>query len=118
VTAKPRTPSIDHGRPGEPFQANVLRQLGNITRLLTTLLAAQTHLKDQETQIMADLTNLTAAVAAETTAEQSAITLLTTLAADLAAAKTDPAAIQAIADQMNTNAAALGAAVVANTPAG
>ena len=63
-----------------------------------------------------DLTNLTAAVTADTDAENSAITLLTTLASQLEAAKADPAAVQAIADQLNANASKLAAAVVANTP--
>jgi len=53
---------------------------------------------------------------ADTDAENSAITLLTTLASQLEAAKADPAAVQAIADQLNANASKLAAAVVANTP--
>jgi hypothetical protein len=65
---------------------------------------------------MLDLTNLTAAAQAETDAETAAINLLQSLATQLSAAKADPAAVQAIADQLNTNAAALAAAVVANTP--
>jgi hypothetical protein len=68
-------------------------------------------------QIMSDLSALTAAVEESTTVEQSAIALLNTLAADLEAVKTDPAAIQTIADNIRNNSASLAAAVTANTPA-
>jgi hypothetical protein len=63
-----------------------------------------------------DLTALQAAVQKDTDAENSAITLLNGLSAALTAAKADPAAVQAIADQLSSNADALAAAVVANTP--
>lgn len=74
-------------------------------------------LKNQETTL-ADLSALEAAVEANTDAEQSAIALITKIAADLAAAADDPAEVQALADRLNESAAALAAAVVANTPAG
>lgn len=64
----------------------------------------------------ADFKPITDAVAAETSVDQSAITLLGNLSAMLTAAKNDPAAIQAIADQITANQTALAAAVVANTP--
>jgi hypothetical protein len=63
------------------------------------------------------LQELQTQVAANTSVEQSAITLIQNIAAMLAAAKTDPAAIQALADQLKNSADALSAAVVANTPA-
>lgn len=66
---------------------------------------------------MADLTQLTADVAADTTVDQSAITLIQGLAAQLAAAGTDPVALAALSTQLETNAAAIAAAVTANTPA-
>ena len=66
--------------------------------------------------IMADLTILTDAVTKETTVVASAITLIQQIADALKAA-TDPAAVQALADQLNTSADALAAAVTANTPA-
>jgi hypothetical protein len=69
-------------------------------------------------KIMADLTALAAQVKTNTDAEASAVTLLTTLSADIAAIKNDPVAIQAMSDQLKASAAALAAAVVANTPAG
>ncbi len=56
-------------------------------------------------------------VTANTSAETSAITVLNDLAAKLAAAKNDPVKIQALSDQLKASADALGAAIVANTPA-
>lgn len=65
---------------------------------------------------MADLTALTAEVSRNTEVDQSAIALLTGLAAQIEALKTDPAALQALADQLKGSSDALAAAVVANTP--
>lgn len=68
-----------------------------------------------------DISALQTAVANETTVEKSAITLLAQLAQEiqsLAANAVDPATVQALSDlatQINTNASALSAAVVANT---
>lgn len=63
--------------------------------------------------------NLRAAVAAETTIDQSAVTLLNGLGAQLQAAiaSGDPAQVQALADTLSTDSAALAAAVTANTQA-
>ena len=70
---------------------------------------------------MALLDNLTTAAANETTVDASVEALLTTLSAAiqklLAAPTVDPAALQAIVNTMNNNAATLSAAVAANTPA-
>lgn len=65
------------------------------------------------------LLDLQAAAAADTNAENSAITLLNGLSAQLKAAAStgDLAAVEQIAQQLDTNSAALAAAVVANTPA-
>jgi hypothetical protein len=71
----------------------------------------------KENIIMADLTNITAAVANETTVEDSAITLIQQLSAAVTAAGTDPVALAALTDQLNTEATSLAAAVTANTPA-
>ncbi len=74
-------------------------------------------------QMALDLTALTQAVNDEKTVEQSAITLLNGLTksiADLVAASgntVDPAALQAIVDQVNADKQALADAVAANTPA-
>lgn len=71
----------------------------------------------QQELIMADLTKLTADVAAETTVDNAVQTLLTNLVAQIKAASGDQAALDALTTQMETNAAALSAAVTANTPA-
>lgn len=72
---------------------------------------------DQENEVMADLSDLTTAVADATTVEESAITLLESLAAQLEAAATDPAAVQALADSIRAESTKLADAVSANTPA-
>jgi len=65
---------------------------------------------------MALLDQLTADVANETTVDASVETLLTNLSAQITAAGTDPVALKALTDQMEANAAALSAAITANTP--
>lgn len=74
-------------------------------------------LKSLGEKIMSDLTQLTADVAADTSVDQSAIVLLQGLKAALDSAGTDPVALAALSTQLETNAAALAAAVTANTPA-
>jgi endonuclease III len=72
----------------------------------------------KENKLMADLTILIDQVKANTDAEASAILLIQGLAAKIAellASGTNPAEIQALADQLKASADALGAAVVANT---
>lgn len=66
-----------------------------------------------------ELEDLKAAVARDTEVDQSAITLLNGLKAalDAAIASGDPAALQALSDQLGSNADSLAAAVTANTPA-
>ncbi len=61
------------------------------------------------------LTELTAKVQANTTVTESAITLIQGLAQQLRDAATDPAAIQALADQLDAADSSLAAAVTANT---
>ncbi len=75
--------------------------------------AIQTELET----IMTDLATLTADVQAETELDNAAIALINGLAAQITAAGTDPAALKALTDSMEANAAALSAAVAANTPA-
>lgn len=70
-----------------------------------------------ENKTMAALDALEAAVARETTVINSAIILLQQLSAAITAAGTDPVALKAITDNLNTNTDALAAAVLANTPA-
>jgi hypothetical protein len=93
------------------MEARLLGKVGHVSQSVNSL-----HEKVEI--IMTSLANLQAAVAAETTVEQSVVTLLTTLSADLQAAIAagDPAAIQAVADQITKNTTVLSNAVVANTP--
>ena len=68
--------------------------------------------------IMATLDDIKAAVKANADAEDSAVILLQGLKAklDAAIAANDPAAIQAVVDDLGKQTAGLAAAVVANTP--
>lgn len=72
-------------------------------------------LANQKEELM-NLDALTTQVAQTTTVEQSAITLITGLAAQLSAIADNPAAINALAAQLNASANALAAAVTTNTP--
>lgn len=85
---------------------------GRLTRIEDLL----TSLTTQGEKTMADLTALTAEVERNTEVDASAIALLTGLAAQIEALKTDPAALQALADQMRGSSDSLAAAVAANTP--
>jgi hypothetical protein len=95
----------------------ILGLLIDLVDVLRSIDARLTNLETQGTKAMSALDDLTAQVAANTSAEQSAITLIQGLSAQLSAASTDPAKIQALASQLNTSAAALSAAILANTPA-
>ena len=74
-------------------------------------------LTNMEKTEMADLTRLTADVTSNSSAVQSAVVLLQGLKAALDAAGTDPVALAALGDSLESSTAALSAAVVANTPA-
>lgn len=83
---------------------------------IDSLTAKVDALRAQEKQNMALLDTLTADVATLTTVDQSAVTLINGLAAQIKAAGTDPVALKALTDQMETQSTALAAAVTANTP--
>ncbi len=85
-------------------------QLDRIEYQLARLQATENH-------EMAALDQITADVAANTDATNSAIALLTALHDELVAAGTDPAALAALATNLEANTTALAAAVTANTPA-
>ena len=87
-----------------------LRKLAAIDKKLDRLLA-------QGERVKMELDELTAQVAENTEVEASAIALITGLAQQITALKTDPVALQALADRLNGSADALAAAVAANTPA-
>jgi hypothetical protein len=93
----------------------ITKRLERIEDKLDQLLVSFTQAKEA---IMADLGSLTAEVERNTAVDQSAITLLNGLAAQIESLKSDPVALQALADQLKGSSDNLAAAVVANTPAG
>lgn len=93
------------------------RKLDQIIRKQDEMFALLSRNYSRSLTIMADLTALQAKVQAATDVEQSAILLLQQLSADLKAAATDPAKVQALADELDAKTQALAAAIVANTPA-
>lgn len=109
----------------EQSELGLLRQILAGQALAQTMLATiQTRLDSlttavyKETQQMAaDLSGLTAAVNANTTVEGSAITLIQQIADQLRNSSGDQAAVDALATQLQSSAAALAAAVTANTSA-
>lgn len=94
----------------------MLRELEYVmdAKLDRILLLLHTLIRKEEL-VMADLSSLQAQVQANTEVEASAVVLIQGIAAQLAAAKTDPAAIQALSDQLKASADGLAAAVTANT---
>lgn len=74
-------------------------------------------LSERITRMALDLTELRAAVAENTAVDQSAIQLLNTLLDEVESLKGDPAAIQALVDDIRASNDTLGAAVAAGTPA-
>lgn len=87
-----------------------------ILAVLVVILIILLNLKDTA---MSALTNLQAQVHSNTTVLQSAITLIQGLKAalDAAIASGDPAALQALSDELGTSDQALSDAITANTPA-
>jgi hypothetical protein len=77
------------------------------------------RLEQMSTTTTNSMANITAAVANETTVDQSVLTLITTIVGEVQAASPtgDNPAIDALVTTMQTNAAALSAAVTTNTPA-
>ncbi len=87
-----------------------------LKRIEQKLDAILSFLQQWEKTMAASLETLTAQVQANTDAEASAIQLLTGLSALIASLKTDPVALQALADKLKGSSDALAAAIVANTP--
>lgn len=94
-------------------------KLDNQTAILTKLIGNEANIKKQLNTMGQELDDLKTAVTKDTEVGQSAITLLTGLKAKLddAIASGDPQALKDLSTQLGTNADALAAAVVANTPA-
>jgi hypothetical protein len=99
---------------------DLLAELGAIHRKLDLILKRQ---EIEMSAITDALDKAEASAKANSDAEDAVMGLLTTLSAQIAALKTtqtDPATVarvQALADALSAKAAALSAAVVANTPA-
>jgi len=91
--------------------------LERLNRMEVRLAAELLNLRKGVEKMSAQLDALTAEVTRNTTVDESAITLLQGLAAQIEAMKTDPAALQGLADSLRSSSDALAAAVVANTPA-
>ncbi len=75
------------------------------------------RLDQQGALIVADLTAITAEVQQNGDAVGSAVALLGNLSQQIRDLSTDPAALQALADELDANTQSLADAVVANTPA-
>lgn len=96
-----------HHRFDDPY---LIQMLGKIQGLLQTLIK-------QGDIMSAQLDALTAQVQANTEVEASAILLLRGLAAQIADLQDDPAALQALSDNLKASADRLAAAITENTPA-
>lgn len=119
-------PGPDKPGPGAPttptaptapteMSVNVVLSLSpSLDKLIQDFLQA---LLRQGEQTVADLSALKDAVTNQSTVIQSAVTLLGQLADELRNAADDPAAVQALADELSQNTDALAQAVAANTPA-
>lgn len=94
------------------------KQIPEVEVLLRALISKQNLMLSKLERIMATMEDLKAAVARNTSAENSVIELLKGISQQLkdAQAANDPAAVQAVIDQIDANTAAAAAAVVANTP--
>jgi hypothetical protein len=92
-----------------------------IERKLDEIMRGINALKRQQNRhgvkIMADLSRITASVAANGTVIGSAVTLIEQIAEALRNVSSDQGAIDALASDLETQAAALSAAIVQNTPA-
>ncbi len=90
-----------------------------IERKLDQILSALASMEQKDTQIMAALDDLKAAVAAEDTVVDSAVVLLKGLkdALDAAIASGNPADLTALSADIGARTKALSDAVAANTPA-
>jgi hypothetical protein len=84
---------------------------------LDTILGKLLHIEKEQIIMSKELDDLTMQVQANTDLEQSTIVLINGLAAQILAAAQDPTKIIALSTQLKASAAALAAAIAANTPA-
>lgn len=108
----PKSPRDGWPKPPHNSESVIERQLFRIRRSLY-------HLHRKVNHMAGELDALRAAVARNTEVDESAIVLLKGLKEklDAAIASGDPAAIQALADELGAKNQALADAVTANTPA-
>lgn len=97
-----------------PFANAILEAIGGLSDKVDKLARM---IRAESRVIMKEVDDLAAAVQENTNAEQSALVLIQNLADQIKANAGDPAKISELAGNIRTNAAALAAAVVANTPA-
>jgi hypothetical protein len=95
------------------FERIVLKKLKKYKKQLNHI---QEQLEEMENNMSVELDNLTVEVTEIGTVVDSAIVLLEGLSARLAEIANDPAAINALALELDTKSKELAAAVVANTP--
>ena len=96
---------------------SVLATSTELTLAFDALGAKLEFLTRKETDMSAEVDNLRASVAHISQVGDSAMALINGLAEQLRNIATDPAAITALADELNAKADAIAADVVANTPA-
>lgn len=85
--------------------------------LLTEILGELKSINKEQTNMSTELDRLKASTAAIKTVADSAVTLINGLAQQIRDNATDPAALNALADELDADQAELAAAVSANTPA-
>lgn len=97
--------------------ANLQVQQNSMQMSLSSIQVSLTNVTAQEAKQMSALDDLTSAVQATRDLEQSAVTLIQGLAKQIsdAVASNDSAALTSLAQQLNSSAAELGAAITANT---
>lgn len=97
----------------------LVNMLGQVLTMQQQTQALLNQVLKQETKVMSALDDLQTQVHANTDLEQSAVSMIQGIAKQLADAvnNNDSAALQQLASQLQTSAAALGSAIAANTPA-
>ena len=121
--AKAALPAVPH-----PIVAGILERIDvqiaamlagqqTILEIVQSINRKETQQLQQEADMSAQLDNLKAKVAANTTVIQSAIVFINGLSQALRDARDDPAAIDALATELETRDQELSGALVTNTPA-
>lgn len=96
---------------------HIMQENSQLESKVDQALSLLNQIVQKENVMSTELDNLTQKVNDTITVEESAIQLIEGLATQLKAIANDPAAINALADQLSAERDALAAAVAANTPA-